>query len=188
MTMPRRPRCEAPGAIHHVIARGVNRCNVFVDDEDYGEYCRLLGRTVELTGWNVFCYCLMPNHVHLLVETPKPNLGAGVQWLHGRYGEYFNRRHERVGHLFQDRYRCWPVADEGRLAYTVGYIVFNPVAAVLCRDPDDWRWGSHAARRSDRSPWLAHDKLADRLDSVVPDAYEEIVDARRRGSAAASRR
>jgi REP element-mobilizing transposase RayT len=178
--VPRKPRNEHAGAIYHVFARGVNRQRVFVDDEDYERYTSLLGATVRRQGWHCLSYCLMPNHVHLLIETPEPNLGAGMQWLHGLYAQTFNERHHRVGHVFQDRYRCEPIDDEVQLITVVGYIVLNPVAATLCARPQDWRWGSHASLMSLRPPmWLGHERLAEHLEGATGSrCYADLVSAR----------
>src|SRR5439155_27203426 len=102
--MPRKPRREEAGAVHHVYARGVNRRVIFVDDSDRERYLELLGYVVGEWRWECFAYCLMPNHVHLLVRTLEPNLGLGMQRIHSLYAQGFNERHGRIGHLFQDRY------------------------------------------------------------------------------------
>ena len=178
--MPRRPREEHAGAICHVFARGVNRNHVFVDNEDYERYSSLLGATVARYGWFCLSYCLMPNHVHLLIETPQPNLGVGMQWLHGIYGRTFNERHHRVGHVFQDRYRIEPIEDQRQLITTVGYIALNPVAAVLCERPEQWPWGSDAMVASHRPPsWLGHDRLNHHLEFATGSrCYRDLVEAR----------
>ena len=89
-----------PEAIHHVFARGNRRQRVFLDDDDRLAYLDLLGRAVGRLGWNCLAYCLMGNHVHLLVHTPEPNLGPGIGLLHSRYARWFNRRHDVEMHLF----------------------------------------------------------------------------------------
>jgi hypothetical protein len=86
----------------------------------------------------------MDNHMHLLVETPEPNLGRGMQRLHGDFGRGFNRRHARSGHVFQGRYGSTPVRDDEQLWTVAGYIAANPVEAGLCRIPQAWPWSSHA--------------------------------------------
>lgn len=144
--MPRRPRFEEPGAIHHVYARGVEKRPIFLDDHDHGEYVDLLRARARTSRWICRAYCLMSNHVHLLVETAEPNLGPGIQWVHGQYARYFNDRHDRVGHLFQDRFgssRLWDDAAAGQIA---DYIAFNPVRAGLCERPEDWRWSGTGLR------------------------------------------
>src|SRR3954465_12401846 len=103
--MRTRLRGEDPGVIYHVYARGVDRRRIFVDDSDYESYTRLLAGAAGRYGWHLLAYCLIPNHVHLMIETPETPLGAGMHWLHSRHAIAFNRRHSRSGHLFESRYR-----------------------------------------------------------------------------------
>jgi putative transposase len=153
--MPRKPRHEVAGGVHHVFARGNGRRPIFLDDADHRLYLAMLGRVVARSQWRCLAFCLMENHIHLLVETPKPNLGAGMQQLHGRFAQRFNQRHTRSGHVFQGRYGSVPVRTDEHLWTTVAYIVANPVAAGLCRAPDDWPWSSHRAVLGDEVvPWL----------------------------------
>ena len=95
--------------------------------------------------WRVLAYCLMGNHIHLLVETTAPNFGRGIQLLHGRYAQIFNIKYGRVGHLFQERYGSRLVGDELDLAVVFGYIAANPVTASLCSQPEDYEWSSFRA-------------------------------------------
>jgi REP element-mobilizing transposase RayT len=166
------------------MARGVNRQRIFVDDEDYERYLRLLGWTVVHYGWHLLAYCLMPNHVHLLIETPKANLARGMQWLQGMYAQTFNDRHVRLGPLYQGRYRTPLPLDEAGLVRVTGYIVANPVVAKLCKSPVKWRWGSHARIAADRRPrWLAHARLLDRLEAATGSrCYDQLVATAVRGS------
>src|SRR4051812_11393786 len=106
------PRDEIAGGTYHVIARGVERRRIFVDDDDYERYTRLLASVVRQKGWLLLCHCLMPNHVHLMIEIPEPNLASGMQWLHSRYALYFNERHGRDGHLFGARFKSPRVETE----------------------------------------------------------------------------
>lgn len=147
------------------MARGVDRRHIFVDHEDYEAYTGLLATVTERQRWHLLCYCLMPNHVHLLIETPETNLANGMQLLHGRFARAFNIRHARKGHLFETRYLS-PMVDDDRLARTVRYIVGNPVSAALCRTPGDWPWSSHALIET-VPEWLAHPRLTDRLGAVA---------------------
>ena len=97
----------------------------------------------------------MSNHLHMLIETPKPNLSQGMQRFHGDYAQRFNRRHQRSGHLFQGRYNAVGVKDDAQLWTTVRYIVNNPVEAGLCDAPEAWPWSSHAAVIEGTAPrWL----------------------------------
>ena len=158
--MPRRPREEEAGAIHHVYSRGNGKQLVFFDDEDRAGYLDLLARAVVRAGWRCLSYCLMPNHLHLLIETPQPNLGAGMQWFHGHYAGGFNKKWGRSGHLFQGRYGNVRVKTDEQLQTVVRYIALNPVAAKLSRAPEDWLWGSHrAAVSGEAAAWLDHARL-----------------------------
>jgi putative transposase len=148
MGMARRLRELVAGDIYHVVARGNGGSRIFLDDQDRAEYLRLLGRATGRCRWNVLAHCLMSNHVHLLVETPEPNLPAGMQWLHGRYGRYFNDRHDRVGHLFQGRYKAVRQKTDEQLWHVIRYIALNPVEAGLCDDPEDYPWSSYSALAS----------------------------------------
>ena len=165
--MTRLPRNEQPDFIYNVLARGVNRVRTFVDEEDYRTYVALLVAVVERCGWRLLAFCLMPNHVHLVIQAPDLNLGYGMQLLHGKYARHFNDRHGRVGHLFQDRFKSPVVQTDEALVRLVGYVVANPVKARLVKRAVDWPWGSHpAVAEGRRAPsWLAHDELKDHLEA-----------------------
>jgi putative transposase len=151
----RKPRQEVAGGVFHVYNRGNDRRPIYVDDQDYRRYVDRLAATVARHGWRCLAYCLMPNHMHLLVETPQPNLGKGMQMLHGEYGAEFNRRHGRDGHVFGGRFKASLIRTSARFVEMVGYIALNPVAAQLCRRPEDWPWSSHVATVSGPPPtWL----------------------------------
>jgi putative transposase len=159
--VPRRPREEEAGAIHHVYARGIDRRVLFVDDEDRRGYLALLERVVGKTMWRCLSYCLMDNHIHLMVETPEPNLGRGMQCLHGDFARQLNRRHGRFGHVFQGRFGSKRLKTESHLWTTAAYIAANPVEAGMCPAPEAWAWGSHAtARVGEAGPrWLDSRRL-----------------------------
>lgn len=155
-------------------ARGVDKCDIFRDGKDRERYLRLLASTIERHRFACLAYCLMPNHVHLLLRTPEPNLGLGMRWLHGPYAQGFNERYDRVGHLFQGRYGAVPVTDDEQLWTTVGYIATNPVAAGLVPDPARWAWSSHrAASGLEVAPgWLAVAELFGLLSGQGGDGRE----------------
>lgn len=158
--MARKPREDVEGAIQHVFARGVVRRPIFNDEQDRRTYLSLLGVVVCVTGWRCLSFCLMENHVHLLVETPKANLGAGMQRLHGDYARFFNKRHGASGHVFQGRYGAVRVTTNEQLLVTAAYIAHNPVEAGLCDRPEQWPWSSSAAEAREWTPrWLAVDRL-----------------------------
>src|SRR3954447_11984101 len=168
--MARRPRLQVAGAIFHAWARRVDRWPLFVDDHDFERYIALLARTVEEHEWLLMSFCLMPNHVHLLIKLRDPNLARGIQKLHGSYVRWFNDRHDRTGRLFEHRYGSKLVADELYLLTVLRYIEANPVAAGLCDEAQTWRWSSCGILGSGTRPkWIA-DYVAERALSELKDA------------------
>lgn len=143
--MPRPPRIAPPGAILHITARGNRRQEIFLDDGDRHRFLSVLGRAVSLHAWRCHAYCLMPNHYHLLIETPEGDISAGMHRLNGGYAQWFNKRHGFDGHLFQSRFHDVRLESTWHLLELSRYIVLNPVRAQLCRDPIDWRWSSYRA-------------------------------------------
>src|SRR5208282_1616047 len=111
--MARKLRVEYPGAIYHVMNRGDRWEPIFRDDADRKRFVESLGEACARSGWQVHAYCLMPNHFHLVVETPVPTLVAGMKWFWGTYTGRFNRRHKLFGHLFSGRYKALIVDGSG---------------------------------------------------------------------------
>lgn len=140
MGVPRRPRYEEAGAVHHVWARGVEKRMIFLDDRDRRVYVGLLKAEIARSKWVCLAWCLMGNHVHLLIQTPEPNLGKGMHWIHMHYARWFNDRYDRVGHLFQDRFGSSRLWTDAAVAEKARYIAMNPVEAGLCRKPEEWPW------------------------------------------------
>jgi REP-associated tyrosine transposase len=142
--VPRKPRSEFESGLYHVYARGNNKRLIYCDDADRRAYLRILQGSVRHFRWRLLAYCLMNNHVHLLLETREPNLGPGMGRLHASYAQRFNSRHESSGHLFQGRYGARRITNDAQLLTTAVYIAMNPVEAGLCHRPEDWPWSSHA--------------------------------------------
>jgi len=125
--MPRKPRIEYAGAVYHVMCRGNRREAIFRNGRDSEMFLDTLGESIGRCGWRVHAYVLMGNHYHMLIETPEPNLVAGMRWLQGTYTQRFNARHGECGHLFQGRYKALPVGREGGYFSSVAeYIHLNP--------------------------------------------------------------
>lgn len=140
----RKPRLLFPGGLYHVIARGNQKQKTFLTKEDYLKYLRLLGEQLELREIKLFAYCLMPNHVHLLMEQAGNHpLSRYMQRLQTAYTQYFNRKHEKVGHLFQGRYKAIVVDKDSYLLELVRYIQLNPFRAKLEKQPGEYPWTSH---------------------------------------------
>jgi REP element-mobilizing transposase RayT len=182
--MPRRLRIEYEGAIYHVMARGNARQKIVRDDTDRRRLMAGLEHTVIRCGWELLAYAVMNNHLHLLLKTPRPNLGAGMQGFLSGYALWVGRRRQRLGHLFQGRYRAEMIEDEGYYWTVSRYIHLNPVRARLVARPEQWEWSSYPGYRARqrRQPFVAHDALlaAWRGDHGGPDpaaAYVGFVEA-----------
>ncbi len=143
--MARKPRELVTDGIYHVFARGNGRDLIYRDDVDRRMYMRLLERVIVDANWRCLAYCLMANHLHLLVETPDANLSGGMHRLHSGYANDFNRRHKTCGHVFQGRYGAVRVTSDSQLVAVLTYIARNPVEAALCDEPDKWPWSSFGA-------------------------------------------
>ena len=143
--MARPLRLQLSGVAYHVIARGNDRQTVFRDTRDLEIFLEVVAHTVERYEWLCHTYCLMDNHYHLLLETPKRNLSLGMRQVNGVYARRFNVRHRRCGHFFQSRYRSILVQRDSHLLRASRYIVLNPVRAGICAHPDRWRWSSYRA-------------------------------------------
>jgi len=165
--MARPLRIEFPGALYHVTSRGNARQPIFLDDRDRFFFLDRLGEVVRSRSWHCHSYCLMPNHYHLLVETPEPNLSSGKRCLNGRYSQRFNRRHERVGHVLQGRFHAVVVERETHLLELARYIVLNPVRANLVPSAEEYRWSSLGATLGlePAPPWLEAGQMLSRFGS-----------------------
>jgi len=154
--MSRPLRLEHEGALWHVTSRGDDRRAIFEDDGDRQGFLDVLAGVIGMFRWRLHAYVLMGNHYHLLVETPEANLGRGMRQLNGIYTQRMNRRHRRVGHLFQGRYKAILVEREAHLVELGRYIVLNPVRAGMVRSAANWPWSSYAATAGLRNaePWL----------------------------------
>jgi putative transposase len=143
--MPRPLRLQVPGGFFHLTARGNRRQPIFVDRDDPKLFTGLFEKVVRQLKWRCHGYCLMPNHYHLFVETPQPNLSTGMQYLNGIYAQWFNWTHGYNGHLFQGRFWSKLVETDDHLREVARYIVLNPVRAGLCEQPERWSWSSYNA-------------------------------------------
>ncbi|MFQ5846360.1 MAG: transposase [Candidatus Methylomirabilales bacterium] len=143
--MSRPLRIEYPSAVYHLTARGNARQNIFRDATDRQAFLDILGEVIARYEWLCHAYCLMDNHYHLLIETLKPTLSRGMRQLNGVYTQAFNRRHSRVGHLFQGRYKAIVVEKQAHLLELCRYVVLNPVRAGAKRSVAAWKWSSYRA-------------------------------------------
>ena len=160
--MARPLRLDVPGAVYHVTARGNERRAVFRDDEDRDDYLARLSYYRSRFGFRLLAYCLMTNHVHLAIRRGLFPLSRVMACLHSSYTQSFNRRHGRVGHLFQGRYKSFLVQEDRYLVALIRYIHLNPVRARIVEKAADYRWCSDRSFRSNHPPpWLD-------VDDVLP--------------------
>ena len=143
--MSRPIRIEFPNALYHVTSRGDRREAIFEDDEDRQIFLQTLGQAVRQFNWLCHAWCLMDNHYHLLIQTPDGNLSKGMRQLNGVFTQASNRRHRRVGHLFQGRFKAILVERDAFLLELARYVVLNPVRAGMVKRPQDWPWSSYRA-------------------------------------------
>jgi REP element-mobilizing transposase RayT len=165
--MARKLRIQYPGAIYHVMSRGDRQEPIFKDDQDRRRFLETLAEACEKTAWQVHAYCLMRNHFHLVVETPQPNLVAGMKWFLGTCTSRYNRRHKEFGHLFSGRYKALIVdgSGEGYLKTVCDYVHLNPARAKLLKPEEPlsaFVWSSYPqylGAPSRRAVWLRVDRL-----------------------------
>lgn len=141
--MSRPLRIEFEGALYHITSRGNELKSIFRSSNDRERFLDMLARSCDRYQWICHAYCLMGNHYHLVIETPLGKLSKGVAYLNGRYSQYFNRAHRRVGHVFQGRYKSILVEKQPYLLELSRYVVLNPVRASMVHTPQEWPWSSY---------------------------------------------
>jgi putative transposase len=172
--MARPLRLEFEGALFHVTSRGNERSPIFRDDRDRAKFLEIMGGIASVSRWIVHAYCLMGNHYHLLLETPRPNLSAGMQRVNGRYTQWFNRRHRRSGHLLQGRFKAILVERDPHLLELCRYVVLNPVRAGMAASAGSWPWSNYrsTAGRASAPPWLEVGWTRSQFSSTTSRALE----------------
>lgn len=143
------------------MARGNRRRALFLRGLDFDRFLSMLDELARRRRWIGNSYCLLPNHYHLVVETPAADLSRGMQWLNGRYAQAFNRIHGFDGHLFQGRFTSLLVESDRHLLELGRYLALNPVRAGLSGRPEDWTWSSYRAHVGLEAPrrFLAPDGM-----------------------------
>jgi len=172
--MSRPLRLEFAGALYHITSRGNERKIIYFDEDDFLLFLDILGGVCKHYNWVIHAYCLMSNHYHLLVETPDGNLSKGMRQLNGVFTQSMNRKHSRVGHIFQGRYKAILVDKDNYLLELCRYIVLNPVRACMVDSPNEWAWSSwHCMLSNATSPsWLFSDALLLQFSDNREDAIE----------------
>jgi len=143
--MARPLRIEFDGALYHVTSRGNERKAIFKDDSDREMFLGTVAEVTERFHWICHAYCLMDKHYNLVIETPDGNLSQGMRQLNGVYTQAFNRRHHRVGHLFQGRFKGILIQKESHFLEVCRYVVLNPIRAKTVGQARQWKWSSYRA-------------------------------------------
>jgi REP element-mobilizing transposase RayT len=171
--------------MRHIWCRGNRKQPIFVDDFDRERFLVLLAKVSKKLGWRCVAYCLMGNHVHLVIDVPALTISRGMQLLNGQYAQAFNRRHGYVGHLFQGRFSASRVDDEAYSLQVGRYVVLNPVRAGMVGDAVEWSWSSHRAMLGKVAPppfldvqWTLG-RFARKID-LAREAYTDFISAGQR--------
>ncbi len=179
-----------PGEAYHLTARGSNRQSIFLDGEDCQRFLMRLGRTSQRREWSCLGYCLMGNHIHLVVRGDHGAISDGMRDLLGGHASSFNHRHGRSGHVFGDRFHDVHVGTTHQMHAVLRYVALNPVRAGLVSHPDDWMWSSYAAMVAgvihpgtidlpslnglfgldDGGAWIARERIIDLVRRGIPEA------------------
>lgn len=144
--MPRQARLDVPGALHHIMVRGIDKSSIFRDDQDKTRFLERLGQTVIEGKCTIYAWVLMDNHVHILFKSGKDGISAVMRKLLTWYAQYFNRRHRRTGHLFENRYKSILCDEDNYLLSLIRYIHLNPIRADIVT----------TIEQLDRYPWSGH--------------------------------
>ena len=163
-------------------SRGDHREDIYLGDTDREAWLALLGLVCERFNWICHAYCQMTNHYHAVIETPEGNLAQGMRQLNGVYTQYINRTHQRVGHVFQGRYKAILVEKDSYLLELGRYVVLNPVRAGMVKQPEQWQWSSYRAMvgKAETPDWLQTDWLLGQFGKQrqrARDKYRDFVHA-----------
>ena len=160
--MSRTARIKSETGIYHVMLRGNNKQIVFFNSGDYCKFLKILRECKVKDGFELYAYCLMPNHIHLLLKTADAPLGDVMRRIATKFAIWYNIKHDRIGHLFQDRFKSEPVNDESYFCTVMRYIHMNPVKAGLCKDLEDYPYSSYV-QYLDQSEWVDSAFFLDRF-------------------------
>lgn len=141
--MPRQARKKSESGIYHIILRGINRQQIFEDEEDNFRFLETLSKYKQQCGYEIYAYCLMGNHIHILIKEGKENLTLILKRIAGSYVYWYNWKYRRSGHLFQDRFKSEPVEDDAYFLTVIRYIHQNPVKAGISKSVDGYKFSSY---------------------------------------------
>jgi len=142
--LPRQKRKLGISKIYHIIARGNERKDIFLDDEDKSKFFKIITNKKKKNEYILYAYCLMNNHLHLLLKEEEDNISRVMRRINTAYAYYFNKKYNRIGHVFQNRFRSEPVENDRYLISLVRYIHNNPVKAKIVNQPHQYKWSSYS--------------------------------------------
>jgi REP element-mobilizing transposase RayT len=151
--MPRKAREKCPNSVYHIIVRGNNKQDIFLDEHDRVEYLKRLKRYKEAYQLGVYSYCLMTNHVHLLIYDNGQDISEAMKGFNLSYVIYFNKKYNRCGHLFQDRFKSFIITNDAYFSEVSRYIHRNPIEANIVRNAEDHKWSSAGIYLGAEDPW-----------------------------------
>lgn len=141
--MPRTAREKSSTGIYHVVMRGINRETIFQEEEDFRRFIAIMQKHKEKVGFKIYAYCLMGNHIHIMIGADSEPLGNVIKRVSASYVLWFNKKYDRVGHLFQERFRSEPIEDDGYFLTCLRYIFQNPVKAGIAGRCDNYMWTNY---------------------------------------------
>ena len=143
MIMPRQARRKSESGIYHIMLRGINQQQIFEDEEDSLRFLETIAKYKEQCGYEIYAYCLMGNHIHILLKEGKENLTVVLKRIAGSFVYWYNWKYRRCGHLFQDRFKSEPVEDDEYFLTVIRYIHQNPIKAGICKNIDGYKFSSY---------------------------------------------
>ena len=141
--MPRQARRKSSSGIYHIMLRGINQQQIFEDSEDFNKFLQVLKDSKAISEFKIFAYCLMGNHIHLLIQEQKEPIEQIMKRLATRFVYWYNIKYQRVGHLFQDRFKSEPVENDSYFLTVLRYIHQNPIKAGLCKKLENYEYSSY---------------------------------------------
>jgi putative transposase len=181
--MARPLRIELAGGLYHVTSRGDRREDIYLGDADREAWLAVFAQVCARFNWRCHAWCQMTNHYHIVVETAEANLAQGMRQLNGVYTQHVNRTHNRVGHVFQGRYKAILVEKEGHLLELARYVVLNPLRAGMAQNVADWPWSSYGAMVGTATcpDWLETDWFLGQFSPLRETAQGRYIDFVRAG-------
>ena len=177
LPMPRKHRIWFPNAMYHITNRGVRKMTIFYDEQDYLKYLQILEETRERYPFHVHSYCLMTNHIHLLLQTITEPISIIMKHLNTNYAKYFNKKHDFVGHVFQGRFGAELIRSTDYELDVSKYIHLNPVRAHMVQKAEDYRWSSYRAYIfNEENPHVYTEKLLSYFQDPAPIHYQQFTE------------